>query len=179
MAPGEAPHRHLKLALDKLRSSWREKFTVLAGALLALGYLGGAFSPFDRFLLDSTYALSSRPATNDLLADFTKLLESQVGKVAAALGGTQPAASVAPASTSFNAEAASDAAVRLKSLLDASDGDSEEAFASFSDALGGKIDQATLNGLGDSIRDFDFESAAARLEKIVNELGLNAGKATA
>ena len=118
------------------------------------------------------------PATSDLLADFTKLLESQVAKVAAALGGSQPASVAAPA-TPFDAEAAADAAARLKGLLDASDGDSEETFASFRDTLGGKVEQATLNALGDSIRDYDFESAAAKLEKIVQELGLNAGKATA
>ncbi len=119
------------------------------------------------------------PAMNDLLTDFTKLLQSQVSKVAAALGGAQPDSSAAPATMPFNADAAADTAVRLKGLLDASDGDSEETFASFRDALGGKVEQATLNALGDSIRDYDFESAAAKLEKIVQELGLSAGKATA
>ena len=119
------------------------------------------------------------PATEDLLKEFDKVLQAQVRKVSAALGATQPVSAAAPAATAFNAEAASDAAVRLKDLLDACDGDSEEVFASLRDAVGGKIDSAKLNALGDSIRDYDFESAASRLNEIVQELGLNVGKVTA
>ena len=119
------------------------------------------------------------PATGALLSDFSKLLQTQVSRVAAALSATQPVAAAAPVVAAFDADTASEAAARLKELLDASDGDSEEAFGVFRDASGGKLDSATLSALGDSIRDFDFESATAQLEKIVQELGLNAGKATA
>ena len=45
--------------------------------------------------------------------------------------------------------------------------------------VGGKVDPSVLNALDDSIRDYDFEAAIAKLDKIVQELGLNAGKATA
>jgi two-component system, sensor histidine kinase and response regulator len=119
------------------------------------------------------------PAMDDLLKEFDTLLRVQVAKVAAALDATQPASVSAPLNTAFDAEAAADAAVRLKGLLDACDADSEEAFTAFRAAAGGKVESATLNVLGDSIRDYDFESATAKLDKIVQELGLNAGKATA
>lgn len=118
-------------------------------------------------------------ATDSLLADLNKALQTQVGKVAAALGATQAAPAAQPISVEFNAEAASDAAARLKVLLDACDGDSEEAFNTFGTAVGGKVDSASLSALGDAIRDYDFESAGAKLDTIVHELGLNAGKATA
>ena len=119
------------------------------------------------------------PATEDLLKEFDKVLRAQVHAVAAALGATEPVSTAVPATTAFNADAAADAAVRLKGLLDASDGDSEEAFTSFRDAVGGKVESARLDALGDSIRDYDFEAALAKLDTIVQELGLHAGKATA
>jgi len=118
-------------------------------------------------------------ATNSLLADLHNVLLAQVVKVAAALRATQAEAAPAPTFAIFNAEAASDAAARLKALLDASDGDSEESFTSLRDAVGGKVEASVLTALGDSIRDYDFEAAIAKLDKIVQELGLNAGKATA
>jgi CheY-like chemotaxis protein len=121
----------------------------------------------------------SDPATEDLLKEFDKVLRAQVQTVAAALGATEPVSTAVPAATAFNVDVAADAAVRLKGLLDASDGDSEEAFTSFRDAVGGKIESARLDALGDSIRDYDFESALAKLDTIVQELGLHAGKATA
>ena len=43
----------------------------------------------------------------------------------------------------------------------------------------GRSTVQALNALGDSIRDYDFEAALAKLDTIVQELGLNAGKATA
>jgi two-component system, sensor histidine kinase and response regulator len=118
-------------------------------------------------------------ATNSLLAEFHNVLRAQVVKVAAALSATQTESPPAAAHVPFNGEAASDAAARLKALLDASDGDSEERFNSLRDAVGGKVDSSVLDALGDSIRDYDFEAATAKLDKIVQDIGLNAGKATA
>ncbi len=118
-------------------------------------------------------------AKNSLLADLHNVLQSQVAKVAAALGATQTEGAPVVTHAAFNAEAASDAATRLRALLDASDGDSEEAFTSLRNAVGGKVDSSVLNALDDSIRDYDFEAAIEKLDKIVQELGLHAGKATA
>ncbi len=118
------------------------------------------------------------PATDTLVADLDKVLRAQVGTVAAALGATQTETAPEVTTKPFNAEAAADAATRLKAMLDASDGDSEETFTSLRDALVGKVDASALNALGDSIRDYDFEAAISKLDKIVQDLGLNAGKAT-
>jgi CheY-like chemotaxis protein len=114
-----------------------------------------------------------------LVGDLDKILRSQVDKVAAALAATQTEAAPEAPHAAFNAEAASEAAARLKAMLDASDGDSEETFTSLREAIVGKVEPAALNALADSIRDYDFEAAIAKLDKIVQELGLNAGKATA
>jgi two-component system, sensor histidine kinase and response regulator len=119
------------------------------------------------------------PATSDLLVEFNKLLESQVRVVAAALGATQPVPEPAQISAEFNPEAASDTAAQLRGLLEASDGDSEDAFAAFRDAVGGKVESSRLSALGHAIRDYDFESAIAKVNEIVQELGLNIGKVTA
>jgi two-component system, sensor histidine kinase and response regulator len=117
-------------------------------------------------------------AMDTLVRDLDKVLRAQVEKVAAGLGATQTEAAPEAPRTTFNAEAASDAATRLKAMLEASDGDSEETFTNLRDALVGKIEASALNALADSIRDYDFEAALAKLGKIVQELGLNAGKAT-
>jgi PAS domain S-box-containing protein len=118
-------------------------------------------------------------ATNSLLADLHNVLLAQVVKVGAALSATQTEAAPEAPRAAFNAEAASEAAARLRGQLDACDGDSEETFTSLREAVGGKVEASALNALGDSIRDYDFEAATAKLDKIVQELGIKAGKATA
>jgi PAS domain S-box-containing protein len=121
----------------------------------------------------------SDPETAKLLAEFASVLEAQVRAVAAALQSTQPAATAGPASAPFDAEAASSAAERLKRLLDASDAEAEEAFTALRDALGGRVASAELTALGDAIRDYDFDSAAAKLAGIVQQININHGKVVA
>jgi signal transduction histidine kinase/CHASE2 domain-containing sensor protein len=53
--------------LARFKPGWPRWVTAAAGFLLAVGYLLGVFAPFDRFLLDTAYSLSSRRATEDLL----------------------------------------------------------------------------------------------------------------
>ncbi len=118
-------------------------------------------------------------ATNSLLAELHNVLQAQASKVSAALASTQEEGASEARRAPFDAEAASGAAARLKSLLDASDGDSEEAFGAFRDSVGGNVDSSALEALGEAIREYDFEAAAARLDRIAQELGLYAGKATA
>jgi len=67
MTRGTTTFHRLRALLGRLKSSWPGRMTVLVGVLLGLGYLLGMFAPLDRLLLDFTYALSSRQATDDLL----------------------------------------------------------------------------------------------------------------
>jgi HPt (histidine-containing phosphotransfer) domain-containing protein len=119
------------------------------------------------------------PALSALLVDFGLVLQSQVRTVKAALSSTQTVVAAEPVNRAFDAEAASDSATRLKGLLDACDGDSEEVFAKFRDAVAGKVESSRLNALGDSIRDYDFDSATAKLDQLIQELSLNVGRVTA
>jgi len=118
------------------------------------------------------------PAINDLLAEFGGLLQSQVQAIVAGLNETQPVVTDAHANSKFDADAASAAAARLRSLLEASDGDAGEAFGKLQDAFAGQVEHARLSALGDAIRDFEFESALVKLDEIVRELGLSHGKVT-
>jgi hypothetical protein len=66
----------------------------------------------------------------------------------------------------FNKEATAGAIVRLRSLLEASDGDAEESFRSLQEALAGAIEKPYLDGLSASINDFDFQAALVKLNEI-------------
>ena len=60
----------------------------------------------------------------------------------------------------FNREATAGAIARLRSLLEASDGDAEESFRSLQEALAGAVEKPYLDGLSASINDFDFDASA-------------------
>jgi HPt (histidine-containing phosphotransfer) domain-containing protein len=117
------------------------------------------------------------PAIPALVAEFDTLLHTQVQAIAKGLSETQPVISGARANSKFDPGAASAAVARLKSLLEASDGDAEEAFVSLQDAFAGQVEEIRLRALGAAIRDFDFESALVKLEEIVREHSLSGGKA--
>ena len=55
---------------------------------------------------------------------------------------------------------------RLRALLEASDGDAEEAFRSLQEAVAGAVEKPQLDALGASINDFDFEAALVKLDEI-------------
>ena len=113
-----------------------------------------------------------------LLAEFDFLLRNQAQIILDALRATEPAPVEADAAR-FDPEAASTAAARLRALLEESDGAAEDAFSDLRMALAGQGDPATLTTLGAAIRDFNFESALATLEKISTANHLNERQATA
>ena len=55
---------------------------------------------------------------------------------------------------------------RLRTLLEASDGDAEESFRSLQDAVSGVVEKQHLDGLSASINNFDFDSALVKLDEI-------------
>ena len=101
-----------------------------------------------------------------LLDDFARLMSAQAQAIAQALRDTQPASTEVKPTAPFDPEAAATAIARLKSLLEASDGDSAEAFGHLQDAVGGVVETQKLDALGASISDFDFEAALLRLDEI-------------
>jgi len=99
---------------------------------------------------------------------FATLLREQVHTIGQALQGapTQPEEVVL---SPFNGEVASTAIARLHFLLDASDGDSEEAFRNLREAVSGVINKPDLDALSASISDFDFETALVKLDGIAEQ----------
>ena len=122
-------------------------------------------------------------AVPSLLEDFDFLLRQQTHAIVEALKQTE-AAAVDGAGTKFDPEAAATAMVKLKGLLEESDGAAEDAFTELRTALGGEVDAETLNTMGKAIRDFDFDGALAKLEgiaakiKVDQEIKVNEGQTT-
>jgi PAS domain S-box-containing protein len=100
---------------------------------------------------------------------FATLLGTQVHAIEQALHESAPAPPEQVLPSHFNGEAASAAIARLKGLLDASDGDAEEAFGSLRDVVAGVVDKPQLDALGSSISDFDFEAALVELDGIAEQ----------
>ena len=111
-----------------------------------------------------------------LLDEFATTLGNQVHAIEHAMRASAPAAPAEAQSSPFKPEAASGAIARLRVLLEASDGDTEEAFRSLQDAVSGAVAKTQLDALKASINDFDFEAALAKLHEIGVHCSSNGGQ---
>jgi signal transduction histidine kinase/CheY-like chemotaxis protein/HPt (histidine-containing phosphotransfer) domain-containing protein len=100
---------------------------------------------------------------------FAAVLGSQVYAIEQALHESAPTHPHEVMHSVFNGEAAAAAIARLKSLLNASDGDSEEAFRSLQDVVASVVDKVHLDALRASISDFDFDAALLKLDAITEQ----------
>jgi hypothetical protein len=100
-----------------------------------------------------------------LLVEFASVVNAQVHAIERALVDSAPARQE-EVQTPFNEEAAAAAITRLRSLLEASDGDAEESFRSLQVAVTGAVEKPQLDGLIASINDFDFDAALVKLDEI-------------
>jgi HPt (histidine-containing phosphotransfer) domain-containing protein len=105
-----------------------------------------------------------------ILQDFTSLLRPQIEALVQALGTSAPEDD---SKGTFDRVAAAREAGRLRSLLEASDGDSGETFRSLQSILASKVAKTKLDALGKDISDFDFAGALIKLDDIAKEHGLN------
>ena len=108
-----------------------------------------------------------------LLVEFASLMSAQVRAIEKALCGS-PTEQVR--TSPFNEEAAADAIARLRTLLEASDGDAEESFRSLHDAVAGAVEKPHLDSLSESINNFNFDRALVKLDEIAELLPGNRGK---
>jgi CheY-like chemotaxis protein len=114
----------------------------------------------------------SDPATPTILQDFTSVLGSQIDAIEQAL----PCETLAvedESRESFDPIAASHEITRLRSQLEASDGDSEETFHTLQSVLAGRVEKQRLDALGANISDYDFAGALSKLDEIAKEHSLN------
>ena len=101
-----------------------------------------------------------------LLVEFASVMGTQVHAIEEALFASAAARMEEVWASPFNREATAGAIVRLRSLLQASDGDAEESFRSLREALAGAIERPYLDDLNASISDFDFDAALVKLDEI-------------
>jgi signal transduction histidine kinase/DNA-binding response OmpR family regulator/HPt (histidine-containing phosphotransfer) domain-containing protein len=118
------------------------------------------------------------PEVGATLQIFVLLLQLQIQAIENALSKSTPA-SEGELNRTFDPVAASREVVRLRSLLQASDGESEEAFRSLQSILAGEVDKPRLEALGADISEFDFAGALLKLDNIAKEYGLDREEAAA
>ena len=109
-----------------------------------------------------------------LLVEFASVMGAQVRAIEKALLRLSATRTEQMRTSPFNEEAAADAIARLRTLLEASDGDAEESFRSLHEAVAGAVEKPYLDGLSASINDFDFDRALVKLDEIAEccaELG--------
>jgi HPt (histidine-containing phosphotransfer) domain-containing protein len=113
----------------------------------------------------------SDPASPALLDQFAIALRVHVKAISEALRDTAPEPEPPPAA--FDAARAASAVTELRTLLEASDGDAQEAFQKLRDSVGAAIEKSDLDALNESISNFEFEQALARLDQIAHLCELN------
>ncbi len=101
-----------------------------------------------------------------LLDQFAIVLRIHTTAIDQALHDSAPIEVTDMPTAPLNGENAALAIGRLKGLLEASDGEAQEAFHNLQRAIAGAVEQPYLDGLGDSIKDFDFEAALLKLDEI-------------
>jgi CheY-like chemotaxis protein/HPt (histidine-containing phosphotransfer) domain-containing protein len=111
-------------------------------------------------------------AVPSILQTFASVLRPQIESIKGALGEAAPPASTNGTKTVFDSAKATEEVAKLRSLLEASDGDSEEAFRTLQGTLSGHVEGAQLEALGSDISDFEFSGALRKLDEIDNELDL-------
>jgi hypothetical protein len=87
-------------------------------------------------------------------------------RIGRALRDTMPAAPPAESPTDFDAKAAAEALSRIKSLIEASDGDAVNALTDVESAVGTVVDKTVLDAIRSALDEFDFETALTRLNEI-------------
>jgi len=98
-----------------------------------------------------------------LLDQFAITLRVHVNSIMQALPRSAP---FQPVTLPFDRERAASVVSRLGALLEANDGDSQEAFDVLHEAVVGVVDARYLDDLSESINNFEFEQALVKLQEI-------------
>jgi HPt (histidine-containing phosphotransfer) domain-containing protein len=106
------------------------------------------------------------PDVPALLDQFAITVRVHVNSIRRALPDVCAGQAAPAISAPFDRERATAAVNRLQSLLEASDGDSQEAFEALQQAVVGVVDKPHLDALNESINNFDFEQALTKLHEI-------------
>jgi hypothetical protein len=105
-----------------------------------------------------------------VLDQFAIALRIQVTAIEQALNDSAAARPTEVAIPPFNRENANVAIGRLKALLEASDGDAQDAFESLRGAVESAVEKPYLDALSETINNFDFEAALMNLDELAGRL---------
>jgi CheY-like chemotaxis protein len=114
----------------------------------------------------------SDSSVDTILHDFTSLLRTQIDAIEQALPLETLELEIEP-KKNFDPVAASNEITKLRSRLEASDGDSEETFRNLRSILASQVGKARLDALGVDIADFNFAGALLKLDDIVKQHSLH------
>ncbi len=109
----------------------------------------------------------SDPSSSALLDQFAIALRLHVKDISEALHDSAAPEPESPPAA-FDAERAASAVGQLRTLLEASDGDAQEAFQELRDSTAAAVEKSHLDALNESINNFEFEQALARLDEIAH-----------
>jgi two-component system, sensor histidine kinase and response regulator len=112
-------------------------------------------------------------AVTSILEDFTSILNHQMEAIHQALSTSAVPTPENTSKESFDPVAAARDVERLRSQLEASDGDSEETFRALQNLLAGQVPKEQLNALAADISEFDFAGALSKLDDIATKYDLN------
>ena len=102
------------------------------------------------------------------LDEFAEALRASVSAIQKALNDTIPQPSETRPAQPFSQERADLAVSRLQALLAASDADAQDAFRELETAVAGVVDRPHLDALNETISNFEFDQALARLDEIAH-----------
>jgi signal transduction histidine kinase/CheY-like chemotaxis protein len=105
-----------------------------------------------------------------VLDQFAIALRVQVTAIEQALNDSAAARPAEVPTAPFNRENANLAIGRLKALLEASDGDAQDAFGGLRATVEGVVEQRYLDALSETINNFDFEAALMKLDELAGRL---------
>jgi HPt (histidine-containing phosphotransfer) domain-containing protein len=108
----------------------------------------------------------SDASSSAILDQFALALRVHVKAISEALQNSALEPELPPAA--FDAARAASAIAQLRTLLEASDGDAQEAFQALRDSVGSAVEKSRLDDLNESINNFEFEQALARLDEIAH-----------
>jgi len=112
-------------------------------------------------------AIRDRDASTPALLDqFAIAMRLHLAAIREALPETDANGNGNPPPAAFNQEQATSAIARLKTMLQAADGESQEAFAALHHAVAAAVDKSQLDALSDAINNFEFDAALAHLDTI-------------
>ena len=107
------------------------------------------------------------------LQDFASVLRPQIKAIQQALETSRAPTPESTSKGTYDVAAVSCEVQRLRSLLLASDGNSEETLWTLQSVLAGYVEKARLDELACAIGEFDFTGALLKLDDIVKEHGLD------